>query len=477
MNEINEINEREVALDLLIRIEQGKKHSHILIRETLDRYASTPAAQRSFIKRLTEGTLERKLELDEVIRLHLKDPDKKLKTAVRCLLRMSIYQIYYMDSVPDHAACNEAVKLLKKRGLEFQSGFVNGMLRSIIRDRQGQPEKTTDRSEDMSIRYSMPELIVDLWKHQLGKEECEKLLESLLEIRPVSIRLRSDLSDADRETLVTSMRRQGAKIENGRWFSSALRLQGAAPATLPGFAEGLWTIQDESSMMVVPSAGLRGTETVFDLCAAPGGKAMHAAEMLPAGKVYAFDISGEKIMKIRENAARMKLDNIRTAVKDAGKPVPEMDGRADAVLCDVPCSGLGVIGKKRDIKYNISQEKLAGLYYLQKRILKNAVRYVRPGGVLIYSTCTINRAENEDMARYIEEELGLLPDPLAALLPEGLSGDLKRWKFSSVGSGEKKRTKGQLIFSEDGNMLQLLPHKHGTDGFFLARFKRPERKQ
>ena len=479
-------NEREVVLDLLLETEHSRRHSHILIHDTLDRCTDMTDSQRSFIKRLAEGTLERRIELDDIIRRHLKDPEKKLKLTVTCLLRMSIYQIYYMDSVTDYAACNEAVKLLKKKGLDFQSGFVNGLLRSVIREKNGESvpaenlsaravntgSKAAEQTALLSVKYSMPEEIVSLWERELGSEETQLLLESLLEIRPVSIRIREDISEEETQQLLSAFSQAGALVSKGNHLPYAYALSRAGDLSkLPGFAEGLWTVQDESSMLVTEAAGLLGNETVFDLCAAPGGKTMHAAGRLPEGRVYAFDVSKDKVQKIGENIKRMHLENVKCAVKDAREAVPALEKKADVVLCDVPCSGLGVIGKKRDIKYHISSEKLASLVYLQKSIVRTAASYVRPGGVLIYSTCTIHQDENEKMARYIEEELGLVPDPVASFLPESVSPCVKGYEPMSSDPGKKKRRK--LRPDPQGNMVQLLPHRHHTDGFFIARFKKP----
>ena len=246
----------------------------------------------------------------------------------------------------------------------------------------------------------------------------------------------------------------GVKAVKGQYLPYCYELTGTdSIQELPGYREGMWTVQDESSMMVAEAAGLAGGETVYDVCAAPGGKAMHCASKLLAGsaggtetgKVHAFDLSKGKTAQILKNVRRMYLPNVVVAQRDALIPVPEEAGKADVLLCDLPCSGLGVIGRKRDIKYHVTPEQLAELAQLQKDILGSAVPYLKEGGVLIYSTCTINAGENEEVAEFIEKEMGLCPDPLTPYLPEGIPGIR-------------------------GNRLQLLPHVHGTDGFFLARF-------
>lgn len=254
----------------------------------------------------------------------------------------------------------------------------------------------------------------------------------------------------DRGLLVRQLREAGAVVEAGRWLPDSFRLRRTADLReLPGFSEGLWTVQDESSMLAVTAAGLTGGETVFDVCAAPGGKTFLAAQMLQkgGGRVFAFDLTRRKTDRIREGAARLRLSNIVIQERDARVFFPEDGEKADVLLCDLPCSGLGVMGKKRDIKYRASWEGILELQKLQREILRNTVHYLKKGGILLYSTCTISSAENEDNAAWIEETLGLHPEDLSPFLPAGLPG-------------------------LQGSRLQLLPHIHGTDGFFMARFRK-----
>ena len=315
-----------------------------------------------------------------------------------------------------------------------------------------------------------------MWQKQLGAEETEKLLAALLEIRPVTIRFDDRCSSERREEILEKMKNKGVDVHKGHYLPYCYNLTGTdSISELPGYREGLWTVQDESSMMVAEAAGLKGGETVYDICAAPGGKSMHCASKLlalantpeantkpasegstetdttgksSAGEVHSFDLSKGKTTQILKNVRRMHLSNVTVAQRDALEAIPgEEVGKADVLLCDLPCSGLGVIGRKSDIKYHVTPKQLGELADLQKQILRNAVSYLKEGGVLIYSTCTINEGENGDIAKFIEEELGLSPDPLAGYLPGEIPG-IK------------------------GNQLQLLPSVHGTDGFYLARFMR-----
>ena len=460
---MNRLGEREAVLEILTGIREKGIYSHIAVKEMLDRCEreGMDRRQRAFVKRLTEGVIERRIELDDVLRRYAKK-GARIRPVIRDILRMGIFQILYMDSVPDSAACNEAVILTKKYGKKELSGFVNGLLRNVVRDKDA-GKLTADSAPaggelsgtgELSRRYSMPEWIVSMWQEQLGEEETEKLLEALLKVRPVAIRFDDRCSQARREEILTQMSEKGVKAEKGHYLPYCYELTGTdSIQELPGYREGAWTVQDESSMMVAEAVGLAGGETVYDVCAAPGGKAMHCASKLLAGNdgasgkgtVHAFDLSKGKTAQILKNVRRMHLPNVIVEQRDALIPVPEEAGKADVLLCDLPCSGLGVIGRKRDIKYHATPKQLAELAQLQKDILRSAVPYLKEGGVLIYSTCTINAGENSEIAEFIEKELGMCPDPLAPYLPETVPG-IK------------------------GSQLQLLPHVHGTDGFFLARF-------
>ena len=464
--------EREAVLTILTRIREEGTYSHIAVKEMLDQCEreGMDRRQRAFVKRLTEGIIERRIEIDNVIRTYTKK-GARIRPVIRDILRMGIFQILYMDAVPDSAACNEAVKLTKLSGKKELSGFVNGVLRTVAREKDkgifaaaAREDGASSDPAALSRKYSMPEWIIRLWNEQRSEQDTRALLEALLEVRSVSIRFDDRCSAADIEKILAGMQEKGVTATKGHYHALCYELTGTdSVATLPGYREGLWTVQDESSMLVAEAAGLQGGETVYDVCAAPGGKSMHCASKLlalakraeegaaavKAGTVHAFDLSKGKTAQIMKNVRRMHLPNVVVSQRDALLPVPAEAGAADVLLCDLPCSGLGVIGRKRDIKYHVSPAQLEELAKLQKDILRSAVGYLKEGGVLIYSTCTINRGENEEIAAFIEKELGFTADPLAPHLPAGIPGI-------------------------DGHMLQLLPHIHGTDGFFLARFiKKP----
>lgn len=400
-------NTREIVLDTLLVLERGEEFSHRLIKAVLDKYNYLEERDKAFIKRLTEGTIERQIELDYYLNQCSSVPVRKMKPMIRCLMRMSVYQLLYMDNVPDSAVCNEACKLAQKRKFGNLKGFINGVLRSLARQKESLslPDRKTHPQEYLSVKYSMPLWLVERWTKSYGEERARKLLEGLLEIHPVSLRFRTDLPETERETLLDVMEQSGVKLCKSSLSSYVYAVENTENISeLPGFAEGKFVVQDVSSVLAVEAAGIRAGDLVVDLCAAPGGKSILAAERAGStGKVLSRDVSEGKASLIRDNIDRMGMRNIEVSVFDATGTDQSLVGKADVVLADLPCSGLGVMGKKRDIKYHVSPEKIADIVGLQREIIESSWQYVKPGGVLLYSTCTINPEENEEAVRWIVE--------------------------------------------------------------------------
>lgn len=459
MNENNKINLRMLVLEMLLT---ENAYSHVIVREVLNKHNYLSHQEKSFIKRLYEGTLERKIELDYVMNQFSKVPVNKMKPVIRAIMRMGVYQILYMDAVPDAAACNEAVKLAQKKGFSSLKGFVNGVLRNIVRN------KEDIIYTSISVKYSMPEWIVSLWQKQLGEETTELLLKGLLEEHPVTIRFRdvSEVTGLDMDTIISAVEKalseQEGTIERHPYLPYAYKLSKTDDITrLPYYNMGAFVIQDVSSMLAVEAIGfddmnLRNRQEpvlVVDLCAAPGGKSMLAADLLERYDVnYAVvsrDVSAVKVELMKENFDRCRLNHVTAVVKDALQKDDELCGKADIVIADVPCSGLGVIGKKRDIKYNITPEAIQDIITLQEKILDTAVSYLKTGGRLLFSTCTINQNENEKHFDWLKNKKGLTPVSLDGALPKCLHTD-------TTGNG----------------YLQLLPGIHDTDGFFISVFKK-----
>ncbi len=446
------MNIREIVLDILLELSRQNEYSNVLIASVLGKYDYLDVREKAFIKRVGEGTVERRIQIDYVLGQFSKVPVQKMKPLIRELLRMSVYQILFMEKIPDAAVCNEAVKLAKKRKFQSLQGYVNGVLRTVARNK-GQityPDKETAYADYLSVCYSMPRWLVEHLADAYGREKCEKILDAFLQRGPVSIRLKETLSRQEQDDLIASWRQAGVQVDKNPYLPYAVEVQKADGVhNLAGYNEGAFAVQDVSSMFVAEAAGIRQGDTVIDVCAAPGGKALHAATKLRGtGQVIACDVSSYKTDKIEENRKRLQMENVSVRVQDARALDSSLIGQADVLLVDVPCSGLGVIGKKQDIKYRVTPESMEELVSLQKEIVGNVVQYLKPEGTMIYSTCTMNPKENEEMVGYICRAYGMETESMEQVLPEGLREE--------TGCG----------------YLQLLPGIHGTDGFFLARLKK-----
>ncbi len=460
------MNVRENVLDVLLETEKTGRYGDRLIHGVLDKYDYEDVREKAFFKRLAEGVLERRMTLDWILDCYSKTPVEKMKPLIRNLLRLSAYQIVYMDAIPDAAACNEAVKLAKKRGFAALSGFVNGVLRSLSRNKQSlaYPDPKRDPIRYLAVYHSVPEWIVRLWMEQYGQEQTKRLLAGGGQRRPVTVRLKSTMGEAEKEALLRAFADRGVLARPHPLYKDAYELENCEGVNaLPGFAKGLFYVQDVSSMLAVEAAGIAPGMRVLDLCSAPGGKAVLAYEKLELpgtadgaavavqekGCLWAGDISPAKADKIRENAARMGCGRMKISVWDAGVYRQELEEWADVVLADVPCSGLGVLGRRKDLRYRVQPGDLPKLVQLQRAVLEASWRYVKPGGILLYSTCTVNRQENEDAVRYLTDNFPFVTESMDAYLPKVLRNDRSK-----------------------NGMLQLFTGEFGTDGFFMARLRR-----
>ena len=438
----NTTNIREVVLDVLLEVLENHNLSHIVLKQALEKYLFLERQDRAFITRCVEGTLEYRIQIDAVIDRFSKVKTAKMKPVIREILRMSVYQILYMERVPDSAVCNEAVKLAKKRKFQGLSGFVNGVLRTISREK----EKLT--WIDVSERYSIPQWMLSMWEEMYGKETAETIAASFLEERPLTVRFNESIAPAS-ET-IREMEDQNITVEKSDVFPGIASIRGFDYLDcVNAFTEGKITVQDPSSSLAAQMASIDSGDFVLDVCSAPGGKAIHAADLLKGtGMVEARDVSERKTDLIEENIMRCGFQNIRTNVWDATVLDPSMVEQADVVLADLPCSGLGIIGKKPDIKERMTREEIKDLAKLQREILSVVTQYVKPGGTLVYSTCTITGEENKENAEWIEKNLPFEKKMIADLLPEALKNSCER------------------------NMIQLLPGIHPCDGFFISAFRK-----
>lgn len=446
-------NTREIILDMLMEITAKKEYSHKVIGQVLDKYNYMNGQDKAFMKRVTEGTIERQIQIDYILNSFSSVKVNKMKPLIRNLLRMSVYQLLFMESIPDSAVCNEAVKLATKRKFHNLKGFVNGVLRNVARNKESisYPDKEKEPVTALSVLYSCPEWIVEMWLKEYGAKTCERMLQALLEIHPVTVRIDETLTEKELKEVLDELQTKAKKIEKHPYLPYAFTVTGVEGfANIQTFREGKFTVQDVSSMLAVEAAGIKPGDFVLDVCAAPGGKSLHAATKTgESGRVEARDVTERKTDLIEENIERLKKQWVQTRVWDAAVLDESMVETADVVLSDVPCSGLGILGKKRDIKYRASRESLEEVCKLQKRIIDTVWQYVKPGGTLLYSTCTIHKAENEDMVSYITEHFPLEAESLNDYLPKEL------WS--------KTTEKGYL---------QLLPGVQESDGFFIARFRR-----
>lgn len=399
------VNERELVLDMLLQITRDGEYSHIVIKNVLDKYQYLDKRERAFITRVVNGTLERMIEIDYIINLFSKVKVNKMKPLIRTILRSSVYQMKYMDSVPDSAICNEAVKLAGKRGFVNLKGFVNGVLRNISRnlDKINYPDEK-DKVSYLSVKYSLPEWLVKQWLNVYDEETVKTIGSAFLEEKPLTVRFNE--RKIKKEDLVGILKKEGVTVGEVPEIPCALYLSGYDHlSALPSFCEGLYQVQDLSSMQVALWSGVKEGDQVLDVCAAPGGKSIHIAELLNGtGHVEARDLTEYKVDLLRDNIERSGLTNIEAVCQDATVYDPDKKKSADIVIADIPCSGLGVLGKKPDLRYKMNEKTEADLVELQRKILSVVKDYVKPDGKLLYSTCTIHREENEGNVEWFLKE-------------------------------------------------------------------------
>lgn len=396
---MTEPNLRELTTEILYEILEQDGYTHLVLGAALEKYQYFTKQQRAFITRVTQGTVERLIQIDAVInRFSQKTKVKKMKPYIRTILRSGVYQIVFMDGVLDAAVCDESVKQAKKKGYAGLSGFVNAMLRNISRN------KETLSFSGLSETYAMPQWIVDLWQETYDTAQLEEILKALLTEKKTCIRIQTDR--ITKEELKQRLEKQSITVEECGEIPYALYISDYDYLkAIPEFSEGLFYVQDFSSMMAVYAAGVQKNSYIIDVCAAPGGKSLHAAELMQkTGMVEARDVSDYKVALLCQNIQKSGMQNIRAVKKDATIYYEADEETADIVLCDAPCSGLGVIAGKPDIKYRMTRQKQLELVKLQRSILSTVCRYVKKGGVLLYSTCTVCKDENEDNVAWFLKE-------------------------------------------------------------------------
>ena len=393
-------SERDIVLLGLIEIIEKNQYSHLIEKDILDKYDYLGSNEKAFIKKCMEGTIEKLIPIDEVLNEYSKTPVNKMKPLIRTLLRMSVYQLLYMDRVPDSAVCNEAVKLATKHGFNSLKGYVNGVLRNIARNK---------KSLDIENKEEVPQWLIEHFNSSYGEEIASKILDSFKRQSKVYIRARRSLKD-------TSMLTKVDGHENFYTVNKGIKV-----SDIPGYEEGDFIVQDVNGASVGRLSGIKEGDLVLDVCASPGAKSISACDL--GGIVTSRDVSENKVARLLENARRCGIKNMTCEVFDAREFDPSWENKADVVIADLPCSGLGVIGRKSDIRFKQSKDDLDSLVELQKSIIDVVVRYVKEGGVLIYSTCTLNPKENEDQARYIASRHGFILEEEKQYIPGVDIGD------------------------------------------------------
>ncbi|SMC55998.1 16S rRNA (cytosine(967)-C(5))-methyltransferase RsmB [Sporomusa malonica] len=444
---------REVALKVINDIEGKGAYANIALAQEINRRTShgqLSDQDRRFITELVYGTIKAGATLDWMLSNYLSRPLTKVAPVIRNILRLGMYQLFFLEKVPASAACNQAVELTKKYGHAGTVKFVNGVLRNAARspekivypDREKQPVKY------LALKYFHPEWLVERWIKRLGATACEELCQINNNTPPLSVR--TNTVKIKRDELIQRLEDEGVKCKISDWTPEGIVCyEHPGLGTLDSLRAGLFQVQDESSMLVAHVLDPQPGEFIIDACGAPGGKTTHiAALMKNTGQVLSTDIYEHKLALTQENAGRLGLINIETRALDAVNLGGMYPLKADRVLVDAPCSGLGVLRRKPDSRWRKSEEILQDLPKLQAAILASAAQCVKPGGVLVYSTCTTEPEENQDIVNtFLHTHPAFILEPAGQYLPG------------------KKRPE---------SMVQLWPHTDGVDGFFIARMTRQQ---
>ena len=446
------MNSRKIALDILMDIGLKGLFSNYVI----DRYLNGKISvkDKNLVRELVYGVLENRTYLDYIISQASNINIKKIHPKNLEILRMAVYQIAFMDRIPDRAAINEAVNLSKIGGHRGVSGYVNGVLRNISRNKKkfmSIGEK--DKDKRLSIRYSHPLWMIRRWIRDYGYEFTEGLCQ-YNNFRP-KLDIRVNTIKTTREKLACNLHKCGYTVYKTRYAEDGLIVERPVDITETSeFKSGHFFIQDESSMLVGQIVNPRENSIVLDLCSAPGGKATHLGQMMNnRGRIVCRDIYDHKLNLVNENANRLGITIIETQNFDALKLDEEWIEKADYCIVDAPCSGLGIIRRRPEIKWNRTEKDIEDLTEIQSNILDNAKRYVKSGGIILYSTCTIGKDENTDI---VEDFLYKNPE------------------FELIGFDNLIHSKQNMETSKNG-YIQLFPHIHHTDGFFIAKIRKKGR--
>lgn len=431
-------NPRDAALEVLLEVNKNQAYSNLLVSRKIKEF-KLEGPDRGLMTELAYGTLQHQTKLDFLLAPFLKG---KIEPWVRILLRLSVYQLVFLDRIPEHAVVNEAVTISKKRGHKGISGLVNGVLRSFLREGPRSTETIKDPLERLAVETSHPEWLLKDWIDRYGLEKAREIAEQNNTAPPQTVRVNT--VKISRDEAIASLEQEGFTVRKGI-VEECLHVSGKPAASSELFQSGRLTIQDESSMLPAHALQLQEGLSVLDMCAAPGGKSTHIAQLMnDTGTVMALDLHQHKVKLIRENAERLGLNSIEPLVGDARQAREILEGaQFDRVLIDAPCSGYGVIRRKPDMKYTKQPTDAARLAEIQLAILEEAYELLKPGGTIVYSTCTIEPTENQQV---VEAFLSQHPDMELIDLPNVLE---------------------ELPHLSEGPGIQILPYADG-DGFYLA---------
>jgi len=441
---------RETALKILYEINEKGAYSNIALNKYLSSHELSER-DRAFITELVYGVVKWKLTLDRTVAACSDIKMERLSPWIKNILRIGTYQLLFLTKVPPSAAVNESVKLARRYGHNASAGYVNAVLRNIAGGggKDIVPDRAVDPVGYLSVRYSYPKWIADKFMELFGEEFAESLLEAGNRVPDLTVRANTLKTSA--EGLVNALKNEGVEASPGRYVSDAVIIKSQVSVTrLKAFRNGLFQVQDESSMLPAAVLAPQPGEKVLDACSAPGGKATHMAQMMQnKGLITAMDIHEHKLKLIEDAAGRLGTDIIRTELHDAAIPVPQHEGAYDRVLLDAPCSGLGIIRRKPDIKWARENRDIGSITGLQRRLIDSVSKAVKPGGVMVYSTCTLLPEENECIVRdFLNNNDEFYEDDITAYLPPGLAKHAR------------------------GGMIQVYPNRDGIDGFFVARLAR-----
>lgn len=437
---------RFLAVDILKQIEVDEAYSNLLLRKVIDDNELSQE-EASLLTELVYGVLQRKMTLDYQLEPFIKK-QKKLQNWVIQLLRLSLYQMKYLDRIPEHAILNEAAKIAKARGHRGIVGLVNGVLRNIQRKGVRDAAEISSLHDRLSIQYSLPFWLVEDFILQIGEKETEKLAASLSE-RP-NLSLRVNVKRISREKAIEELKGEGYEVEASTISPFGIIVSNGLPVSSRLFQEGYLAVQDETSMLVAPALNIEPQHLVLDACAAPGGKTMHIAtnflETDKGGKVTALDIHEHKINLIKDNARRQEVEEVVVVKQlDARNITQEFAEESfDRILVDAPCSGLGLMRRRPEIRYTKTKEDIESLQKLQLEILEEASKALKTGGEMVYSTCTITKLENQNV----------------------VNAFLENHSDFSLVAVEYPNT--EMKSQEDGT-ITIFPHEYNTDGFFISK--------